>query len=252
MRWYVIAWATPIALPIALVLTYVAAPDFYLRWILEERRREWQIVELITVISALAASILLATAAQRLFRHGPSLYPDCPGPKWTAGRGGAILIGLTAVASFFFAGEEISWGQTYLGWSTPRSYKEISGETNLHNIRDLFISVQSMGSLFILIMFIGLPILWAITPLRAKLPDDWKPAIAEWPVVFTIAVAFTWKGFKNAYGWIVTDVETSPTPFSEDFVAQINEQKEMLVAVGLLMYGLHRLAAARRVRGEGT
>ena len=250
MRSKVIAWATPIALPIALVLTYLAAPDFYLRWILEENRREWQIVEVITVLGALAASILLAVAALRLFRHGPSLYPDCPGPKWSAGRGGAILIGLIALASFFFAGEEISWGQTYLGWATPASYKEINIETNLHNVSDLFISVQSLGSLFIFMMFIGLPILWAITPLRAKLPDDWKPAIAEWPVVFAIAVAFAWKGFKNVYRWIVTDVETSPTPFYEDFVAQINEQKEMLVAVGLLIYGLHLLAAARRMREE--
>lgn len=42
---------------------------------------------------------------------------------------------LLALASFYFAGEEISWGQQYFGWETPEFLKNLNrqGETNIHN-----------------------------------------------------------------------------------------------------------------------
>lgn len=47
---------------------------------------------------------------------------------------------LLSVGCFYFAGEEISWGQHFFGWGTPVSISEINnqGETNLHNINSLF------------------------------------------------------------------------------------------------------------------
>jgi len=41
-----------------------------------------------------------------------------------------------ATASFYFAGEEISWGQWLFHWETPEKLKEWNdqGETNLHNL----------------------------------------------------------------------------------------------------------------------
>jgi hypothetical protein len=40
------------------------------------------------------------------------------------------------MACFFFAGEEISWGQWFFHWETPDKIKELNdqGETNLHNL----------------------------------------------------------------------------------------------------------------------
>jgi hypothetical protein len=49
---------------------------------------------------------------------------------------------LLLLALFFFVcfGEEISWGQRLIGWSTPETWKAINGhsETNLHNLLDSY------------------------------------------------------------------------------------------------------------------
>jgi hypothetical protein len=43
--------------------------------------------------------------------------------------------GLAALCCFYVAGEEISWGQHFLGWTTPEFWSAINdqNETNLHN-----------------------------------------------------------------------------------------------------------------------
>ena len=44
-------------------------------------------------------------------------------------------VGIAAVSCFYISGEEISWGQHLLKWSTPEYWAHINdqGETNLHN-----------------------------------------------------------------------------------------------------------------------
>jgi len=46
------------------------------------------------------------------------------------------LVLLGGLAALYFAGEEISWGQTYFQWRTPEAMAELNkqGETNLHNL----------------------------------------------------------------------------------------------------------------------
>ncbi|RJP32507.1 MAG: hypothetical protein C4527_06005 [Candidatus Omnitrophota bacterium] len=48
-----------------------------------------------------------------------------------------LVLGLGA---FYFAGEEVSWGQHYFGWLTPDWWAALNdqGETNIHNTSDLF------------------------------------------------------------------------------------------------------------------
>lgn len=43
---------------------------------------------------------------------------------------------LGTIATFYFAGEEVSWGQHWFGWGTPETIGEINRqhETNIHNI----------------------------------------------------------------------------------------------------------------------
>jgi hypothetical protein len=43
---------------------------------------------------------------------------------------GLLFLGLLMV---FIAGEEISWGQRILGWSTPATYENVQNETTIHN-----------------------------------------------------------------------------------------------------------------------
>ena len=47
----------------------------------------------------------------------------------------ALWVGIAAVCSLYVAGEEISWGQHFLDWSTSDFWREINdqNETNLHN-----------------------------------------------------------------------------------------------------------------------
>ncbi len=52
-------------------------------------------------------------------------------PWWTA-----YWLLLWSLASIYFAGEEISWGQWFFQWDTPEYFSQMNdqGETNLHNI----------------------------------------------------------------------------------------------------------------------
>ncbi|MHC5023779.1 MAG: hypothetical protein ACYTGG_07695 [Planctomycetota bacterium] len=233
---------------IGLVATYHAAPDIYLRHVLESKSRETQLVEVITFGSALLGGVLLAWSAWRLWRR-----------RRTANVGlGAMLIGVVALAAIFFAGEEVSWGQTWMGWETPEEYKSVSVETNLHNVeyeisiplpftgRSLTIrpSVQSLGSLFIICVFVVLPLLWGMG--WRRLPPALAPAIAELPVLVCTLFAFAWKTYKNLYKAINPDYEDST--YYWQFVEQLNEHKEMLVAVSLLLYGIGRVRRLRRIR----
>jgi hypothetical protein len=206
---------------------------------LEGNEREDQAVELMTFASSALAAVVLIICARRLW--------SVPAPAEAAfaeRRGAAAIVSLIALATFFFAGEEISWGQTYVRWATPDSIRHQVPETNIHNIHGLPISVNSLGSVFLIVMFIVLPVVWQQR--KFNLPRAWRPAIPEWPVVFSMVVAFALKAVKPLYFQIVVDPKAQ-TVYIE-FIEQFNEQKEMLVAVTLLMFALYRLAATRSAR----
>lgn len=231
---------------LALLLgTWLVAPGFYLRHVLQAEARETQIVEFITFGSGFAAGLLLLWCTWRLWRRRAQFGWLAPG-----------TVGMIALASVFFAGEEVSWGQTYFGWETPPEYKAISYETNLHNVEHeielplpfldeplvLRPSVQGLGSLFIITMFIAVPLLWRLKG-HGGLPANLEPAIAEAPVVWCVAVAFIWKFVKDGYRALSPGYEEQR--FYQEFMEQINEHKEMLIAVALLMYGLYRVRWVR-------
>lgn len=218
-------WLVPVALMLALVFTYLISPAFYLEYILHSMSREHQLVEIITFGSALLGGLLLVWSARLAWKRGGCLSE----------RSGAVIIGIIAAASLFFAGEEISWGQSYLGWKTPESIREFSGETNLHNS---FIPVNSLGSVFLAAMFFVLPLVWHLKWPRA-LPAGWGCAIAEGPVIFSMACAFGWRLAKKLYQNLYPDYKDRQTYI--DFFEQLNEHKEMIVAVTLLMYGVYRI-----------
>ena len=223
-----LAYAVGPVLVATLLLLYLAAPDFYLAHVLEVRHREQQAVEAVTVFSAMIGGLLMLRATAWSWRQRM--------------RAAASIIGLIALATLFFAGEEVSWGQTWFGWTTPESYRTLSGETNLHNAP---FGVRALGSWFLALMFFALPGAWALRA-RTGVPAAWAPAVAEGPVVATMATGFLWRLFKDIYCVVVPDPTDGTHPFYTGFVDQINEQKEMLVAVSLLMYGLYRASALRR------
>ena len=55
-----------------------------------------------------------------------------------------------ALMCFGFAGEEVSWGQHWLGWSSPEYFAEYNrqGETNFHNLNIHFGRVERCKTWF--------------------------------------------------------------------------------------------------------
>lgn len=231
-----VVYATPLAILGGLLALYPIAPDFYTRVILSEQNREYQVVEIATFVCAISGAFMLGLAAWRLWRTGEA----------GGVRNGAVIVAIIGAAAFFFAGEEISWGQTYIGWKTPEAYRPYAGETNLHNT-EMPIRLKTMGSLFLVAMFFALPAAWRLDRSR-KLPRGWWPAIPEGPVVFCMAVGFVWREAKTVYRFFNADWRENRDAHEWywGFLDQGGEHKELLVAVALFMYGVYRLRTARR------
>ena len=234
------AFAFPPALVLLFFAIYLISPRLYLKYILEFHDRESQAVEILTVaFAAIGAAILIPLGlhlwARTARTPGRSKFP-----------GGASLIVVVGLAAFFFAGEELSWGQSIFHWKTPADVKEISRETNLHNGK-LGVSVHALGNLFIIASLVALPIAWRWRR-KLRLPADWGPAIAEWPVATCVVLAVAMRFPKQVWMETHTDAQLHASRFYEQYLEEISEQKEMLIALALAMYAFYRIRAARRER----
>lgn len=218
-------YATPIILSFSLLFIYLFNPEFYLRFIIHPVERETQLVEGITFISALLAGIILFRRAHLGRQKGKSLVN-----QW-----GICVLYLVAFSALFMAGEECSWGQSFFGWATPETYKKVSVETNLHNTG---IPIQTLGSAFLIVIFFVLPSVWYL--LKDRAPLLLEIGIPSGPAIFCIGYSFGWKMIKTIYRQMHTEAEQLHSIFYTQFIEQVNEHKEMLVAVGLLMYAIDR------------
>jgi hypothetical protein len=107
----------PIVGALVLILWSKIAPQSYTGWMGGELGVLEGLQVVVPVASALLALRLLRTTLRR--RHIPL----------------SLWLGAAALGSVFIAGEEASWGQHYLQWTTPEQWQAINdqGETNLHN-----------------------------------------------------------------------------------------------------------------------
>ena len=134
-------FAFPLALATAVGLTILARP-VYRFLISEDGPIEWLQVALLAGMAVFG--VLVGVAQIRDRRR---------------------LIGLAylaaAVVALFILGEEISWGQRILGWSTPEELEELNkqGETNLHNIGPALLFFH-LGMLAVATLGTVLPIAW--------------------------------------------------------------------------------------------
>lgn len=110
-----------------------------------------------------------------------------------AGQFGVVkqisLIGLVLLF-FFGAGEEISWGQRYLGVATPTSWEErnVQGELNLHNIDTLsgWLDADYLFRAFWVVFGIVIPVLAAMSPRIRAAIDRWIPVFPLWVAVVLV------------------------------------------------------------------
>lgn len=153
--WLILA---PAILPAIILANYIN-PLFFSVWIEGERG----LIEMATpalLLGAITAGILIA-------RH-QALLPA----KWIA-----VWFLLFALGSFYFAGEEISWGQHFFGWQTPETLGALNdqGETNLHNVSSwLDQKPRLMVVLWSTAGGIGAPLLAALGLLKTGGPQDWR------------------------------------------------------------------------------
>jgi hypothetical protein len=114
-------WFPPILL-LVIVPIKIWLPDFYAAYI----DGELGLIELATPVISIAGAVV----GFRLLRFASRL-PTSRVRIW-------IL--LTTLGCVYFAGEELSWGQHLIGWSTPAYLEAVNDqeETNLHNISSWF------------------------------------------------------------------------------------------------------------------
>lgn len=109
--------ALPLGAAAVLLLFGRPSPGTYVDWTSSERGPV-EIAQVLVVLAGLAAAI----SVLRL-------------PRVRADRWLRAWFGLAALGCFYIAGEEVSWGQQILNWSTPGYWQELNdqNETNLHN-----------------------------------------------------------------------------------------------------------------------
>lgn len=91
--------------------------------------------------------------------------------KFSDHRGIFSWLLLALICSIYVAGEEVSWGQHILSWSTPDYWKSFNdqAETNLHNMTSWLDQKPR------LLLLIGIIVGGLITPLLQKYKEEWVP-----------------------------------------------------------------------------
>ena len=159
-----------------------------------------------------------------------------------------VLYLLMAVAGLYFAGEEASWGQHWLGFRTPAAIaaQNKQGEFNLHNgefLHDWLNEVpRTLASLFCLLICGVMPLV------RWQMPGRrwWVPAAAVAP--FGLAAALF-----NIPERVLERLNAEPTsgPLYLTLVHLPDEVKELLMGVVLLGFAVTMWIRWRRPR-HGT
>ncbi|MFQ5955158.1 MAG: hypothetical protein ACE5JZ_08865 [Kiloniellales bacterium] len=165
----------PFALALGVVAARLVTPDIYLyeSWVESERG----VIENGTAV-ALFPAIVLGLRALR-YR---ALLPSGWLTVW--------LVGLVA-AAVLFAGEEISWGQQWLGWATPDFVLALNeqGEFNLHNVGKQLTSrtPKSIAGLIVALGGVGFPLWQRWRGAYFTRPTDWRTWVAPTRVVVPAA-----------------------------------------------------------------
>lgn len=102
----------------------------------------------------------------------------------------AAWLVLLALGFFFIGMEEISWGQHFLGWSTPVGLANEQGETNLHNMSFIHRFAHPIGLAILSAYFIILPLLCRAFPFLATLVERLSLPVVSLPIVALFTTTF--------------------------------------------------------------
>ena len=154
-----------------------------------------------------------------------------------------LYLGLS-VAFIFIIGEEISWGQRIVGWTTPDALADINkqGETTLHNIHlveDVFKWLQLVVGAYGVI----LPLTFLIWRPGKKWQELVDVLVPHYTLVLYFMPMFIWKLFRNL-------VEV-PDEYSF-VVAEFNEVIELVLAAGFVLFVIFQLRKLHAPRNSGN
>lgn len=182
---------------------------------------------LLTLSAAVIVALILARAAQPL--------------EWRL----KVWLGLFIAAMIFFAGEDLNWGQHYLGWTPPDYFLEHNHENegNLHNTWPLLFNRLPRGIMnaWLIVACILVPLVWR-HPVR--LLQRVVPPVL-WPdrrLMFPAALVFATKGIRHL----------ASGGGSDHWLLAIrhSELEELIIACVLVLYAL--MLWERLVKREGV
>ena len=234
-------WALlPAGLLGGLLGVWVWSPAAYVRVVVSEQYREFQLAEMLTFAFALLGGVGLLIGAWRM-RGGWG------GGPWANGIAVVVLTGLAGV---FFAGEEVNWGQTFLHWGVAEREQGRALDLNLHNtLRGERLGawgwgwvprVQVVGEIFVLAVFLGVPFVWAV---RKRLPgvfpatwraDGWRAAVPPAGAVVAVLLGRAVAEWKD--GYVRLHGRAADDGLYWGLIEQLNELKELMIATALLLF----------------
>jgi len=148
------------------------------------------------------------------------------------------------LGAIYYAGEEMSWGQHYFGWSTPEQWTEFNDqqETNLHNTAAIFDQIpRTLLSIAALIGGVLIPI---FRKFKNHIPK--KESFFDWllPTYVCLPAAL----FSLLVSWHekIYEILDIVIPVALDIRA--GETKECLLALFMMMYALSVWYRNRNVR----
>lgn len=210
----------PVVVATAGIVSALLGKEAY-KWFTGEDR----FAETLQVVSYSFALIMSLIVARRLHERGE---------KWTAGL--YLLLGLGLI---FLIGEELSWGQRFMGWETPEALvaRNKQDETNLHNI-------HGVGAAFKWIqMLVGaygafLPILvirwnW-LRPYRHFL----SRVVPHYILIPFFLPLFVWRLYRNLL---------EPPSKYYFVISEYNEVLELILALGFFFFVLYQVRKLKTV-----
>lgn len=204
------------------VLLLVGSTESLGIWLLEENHP----IELASFAGALAASVVSFDLLRQPFM------------KSRLARGFYALFG---GAMFFLAMEEISWGQQFLGFTTPEPWRERNSqeELTLHNYD--FVGVNFL-EIYPLMFAVGGLVGIAVGVARLA-PEEIRPPVWMWPW-FVIIIGHSAVDLFHEF--------SIPSTRLDDLLNHLDEAAEMLVAFSALTFVLAKRKPARPMIGGDT
>ncbi len=215
-------------LPLAVYLTHLMVKAINFFFYRDYMDGEKGVTELLTLLF-LAIAMFGAVQAIRIARTLES----------------KVLVGwlcLMFLGSFYFFGEEASWGQHVFGWDTPDGWaaRNDQAETNLHNLGGVpgsLLDKVPRNILTLCALFLGFVYpLWRIKRSIVFSPSSWQ----YWLFPTTACVTV---GFIAAAGSLPGKVFHWEPWFKPDF----GEIKELMIALFIMIYVFSILKRLRQV-----